>query len=68
MNGGYPDLRRMSPETHERFQNIVYDGERDVLGMAGFSDILTKKQVDLIHGYLIKISHEAYQEQDKKSE
>ena len=61
INGGYPDLRRMSPEVHKAFKDIVHGGQREALGMAGFADILTEEQVEAIHSHLIKISHEAYQ-------
>ncbi|MBL4802512.1 MAG: PQQ-dependent dehydrogenase, methanol/ethanol family [Emcibacter sp.] len=68
INGGYPDLRRMSPEVHEAFKDIVLYGQREPLGMAGFSDILSEDQVEAIHSHLIKISHEAYEEQQEQSE
>ena len=63
INGGYPDLRRMSPEVHAAFKDIVLHGQRENLGMAGFADILSEVQVDAIYAYLIKLSHEAYKEQ-----
>jgi len=65
INGGYPDLRRMTAAKHEIFKDIVYDGILEPLGMAGFSDLLTEQEVDDIHNYLIKLSHEAYQEENK---
>ncbi|PHZ85178.1 PQQ-dependent dehydrogenase, methanol/ethanol family [Paremcibacter congregatus] len=67
INGGYPDLRRMSPEVHASFQDIVWGGEREALGMAGFGDILSKEQVEAIHAYLIKLSYEAYHAQTEEN-
>jgi quinohemoprotein ethanol dehydrogenase len=67
INGGYPDLRRMSPEVHAAFKDIVLHGQREPLGMAGFGDILSEKQVEAIHSHLIKLAQEAYDgEQAKK--
>ncbi|PCJ39440.1 MAG: PQQ-dependent dehydrogenase, methanol/ethanol family [Alphaproteobacteria bacterium] len=67
INGGYPDLRRMSPEVHAAFKDIVLHGQREPLGMAGFGDILSEKQVEAIHSHLIKLAQKAYDgEQAKK--
>ena len=68
INGGYPDLRRMSPEVHAMFRDIVLQGQLEPLGMAGFADILTEDQVDAIHAYLIKLGHEAYSEQQENNQ
>ncbi|MBL4894193.1 MAG: c-type cytochrome [Emcibacter sp.] len=67
INGGYPDLRRMSPEVHESFKDIVLHGQREPLGMAGFSDLLSEKQVEAIHSHLIRLAQEAYQAQQEES-
>lgn len=68
INGGYPDLRRMTPDIHSSFKDIVLRGQREAFGMANFSDILTESQVDDIYAHLLKISHEAYKEQQVKAE
>jgi hypothetical protein len=39
------------------FEAIVYDGALKGLGMVGFSDVMTKEQVESIHGYLIEEAH-----------
>jgi len=65
MNGGYPDLRRMSPEVHAAFKDIVLGGQRAALGMASFSDILSERQVAAIHSYLIEISRDAWRVQQE---
>ena len=64
INGGYPDLRRMSPEVHTLFKDIVLHGLWEPLGMAGFSDLLSEEDVDAIHSYLIELAQEAYQQQE----
>ncbi len=61
INGGYPDLRKLTAAQHAAFKDTVYHGTLEALGMAGFSDILTEQEVEDIHHYLIKLSHEAYQ-------
>lgn len=58
--GGYPDLRRMSPETYAAFKDIVLGGAREPLGMASFADILSEKQVEAIHAYLIELANDDY--------
>jgi len=45
------------------FKDIVLHGQREPLGMAGFSDILKEEQVGAIYVYLIKLSQDAYKEQ-----
>ncbi|NIJ38403.1 quinohemoprotein ethanol dehydrogenase [Sphingopyxis panaciterrae] len=51
-SGGYPNLWKMPPETHEAFNNIVLDGAFAYAGMAAFGDILSKEDVRDIHAYL----------------
>ena len=51
--GGIKDLRRMSPDTHAHFQDIVIGGARQSAGMASFADVLTKDDAEAIHDYLI---------------
>ena len=63
VNGGYPDLTRMQPEVHDRFREIVLDGEREILGMASFADLLTEEEAEAIHQYLVSLGHAAYEAQ-----
>jgi PQQ-dependent dehydrogenase (methanol/ethanol family) len=53
-----PDLRYLSPATHEQFDAIVLGGMYWQKGMVGFSDKITKSEADAIHQYLIKRSHD----------
>ena len=52
-SGVLPDLRRMSPSIHDNFQKIVREGLLADQGMASFADLLSKKDVEAIHAYII---------------
>jgi quinohemoprotein ethanol dehydrogenase len=49
----FPDLRRMSPETLEAFDDIVLHGAYRQAGMASFSDVIGPKDTRAIRAYLI---------------
>jgi len=55
-----PDLRRMTPETHAAFQQIVLGGILKSAGMPPWDGILSPEDADAIHAYLISISWDAY--------
>ena len=57
------NLRRMSPESHEAFQQIVIDGVLQRGGMPLWKGFLSPQEVDDIHAYLISISWDAYRAQ-----
>lgn len=48
-----PDLRRMQPETHAAFAEIVLKGQRVPLGMPRFDDVLKPEEAAAIHAWLI---------------
>jgi quinohemoprotein ethanol dehydrogenase len=48
-----PDLRRMQPETHKAFAEIVLKGQRVPLGMPRFDDVLKPEEAAAIHAWLI---------------
>ncbi len=48
-----PDLRMMSNDTHELFQEIVYQGILSEKGMSSFSDVLSERDVENIYHYII---------------
>ncbi len=48
-----PDLRMMSIDTHELFQEIVYQGILSDNGMSSFSDVLSEKDVESIYHYIV---------------
>ncbi len=58
-----PDLRRMAPETHEAFNQIVLGGILKNAGMPPWEGVLTQADVDAIHAYLISLSWDAYNKQ-----
>ena len=56
--GGVKDLRHMAAQTHAQFNDIVLGGSRKGAGMASFKDILSQKDADAIHAYLIARAQE----------
>jgi quinohemoprotein ethanol dehydrogenase len=51
--GLLPDLRRLSSVTHELFYKIVLDGIYASGGMGRWDDVLSRKDAEAIHDYLI---------------
>ena len=60
-----PDLRKMSPEMHAAFNDILLKGASAPLGMESFADILDQADVDAIHAYLIDQNRQGYEAQEK---
>ncbi|MDP9065773.1 MAG: PQQ-binding-like beta-propeller repeat protein, partial [Pseudomonadota bacterium] len=58
-----PDLRRLNAGLHAQFKDIVLRGALAPAGMERFDDILSEKDVDNIHAYLIEQSWVAYRAQ-----
>ena len=56
-----PDLRRITLEKHELFEEIVLGGLFKQNGMPSFKDILTKEDVADMHAFIISNQIEAYQ-------
>lgn len=52
-SGVAPDLRHMSAETHDIFNDIVRDGLYKENGMVGFGDWLTDQDAHDIHAYIV---------------
>lgn len=59
-----PDLRRLDPGLHAAFKDIVLHGALAAAGMERFDDLLSEKDVDHIHAYLIDQSWIAYRAQE----
>jgi quinohemoprotein ethanol dehydrogenase len=59
-----PDLRKLNDGLHAAFKDIVLKGVLAPSGMERFDDILSEKDVDNIHAYLIDQSWVAYREQE----
>jgi quinohemoprotein ethanol dehydrogenase len=60
--GGLKDLRYMTPQVRAQFLDIVLEGSRSELGMAGFKDVLSRAQAEAIHAYLIARGNEDWQD------
>ena len=60
-----PDLRKLAPELHNAFKEVILSGILAPGGMESFSDLLTETDVDAIHAYLIDQAWQAYNEQEK---
>jgi quinohemoprotein ethanol dehydrogenase len=63
LGGGFPDLRRMSAQTHAEWQGIVIGGSRMNQGMASFADTLSVEDAERIRQYLISRAMEDRAEQ-----
>jgi quinohemoprotein ethanol dehydrogenase len=57
--GAYPNLWSLTPAIHDAFAQIVLDGVLSDLGMASFSDVLSKSDVVDIHAYIESVSSAA---------
>ena len=58
-----PDLRRLNDGLHVAFKDIVMKGLLAPAGMERFSDLLSDKDADEVHAYLIEQSWIAYRQQ-----
>jgi quinohemoprotein ethanol dehydrogenase len=56
--GGVKDLRHLDAATHAKFKDIVLGGIYTDKGMASFKDVLSDKQAEQIHDYLIARANE----------
>ncbi len=52
-----PDLRYLTPEKHERWNDIVLSGERKKMGMLSFKDSLNEEDSAAIHSFVIHQAH-----------
>lgn len=55
LRAGLPDLRRMAPNIHDAFDQIVLGGALVGNGMPRWDDRLTPAQAKAIHAYLISV-------------
>jgi quinohemoprotein ethanol dehydrogenase len=60
-----PDLRKLTPELHAAFEDIVLKGAFASEGMEKFDDLLSPADVQAIHAFLIDQQRQAYAEQQK---
>jgi len=61
-----PDLRRLTPQLHAIFNDIVLGGVLAPAGMEKFGDLLSKEDVEDIHAYLIEQQRVDYAAQQGK--
>jgi quinohemoprotein ethanol dehydrogenase len=61
-----PDLRRMTPETHKVFSDIVLRGLYLPAGMPRWDDILSPAQAEAIHTYLIDLQIKTHRDESDK--
>jgi quinohemoprotein ethanol dehydrogenase len=59
-----PDLRKLNAGLHAAFKDIVLKGVLAPSGMERFDDLLSEKDADNIHAYLIDQSWAAYRDQE----
>ncbi|MDN5937928.1 MAG: cytochrome c [Salinisphaera sp.] len=64
--GQVPDLRYLPVPLHEQFAQIVKGAFR-TLGMPAFGNQLSDQQIELIHQYVIKRSHDLVERRSKPS-
>jgi quinohemoprotein ethanol dehydrogenase len=50
----YPDLYRLTPETHSAFDSIVRGGQLSSAGMSSFADLISEADAQAIHAYLVR--------------
>ena len=63
--GILPDLRRLTPEKHQIFYNIVLEGLLKANGMARWDDVLSRSDAEAIHAFIVDESWKAYEAQGK---
>jgi quinohemoprotein ethanol dehydrogenase len=58
--GVLPDLRRMTPEKHQIFYDIVMHGLLASAGMGRWDDVLSRADAEAIHAYIVDEAWMAY--------
>jgi len=61
--GILPDLRRLNASKHELFYDIVLNGLLAGAGMGRWDDVLTRKDAEAIHAFIVDESWKAYDAQ-----
>ena len=63
--GVLPDLRRLTPERHALFYDIVLGGLLKGAGMARWDDVLSRNDAEAIHAYIVNEAWKAYETEQK---
>ena len=58
-----PDLRMMTPSTHEEFSAIVLSGSKKFLGMPGFAEELDERSSEAVRAFVTSEAIKARKEQ-----
>jgi quinohemoprotein ethanol dehydrogenase len=61
-----PDLRRLTPEKHQLFYNIVLNGVLAPLGMGKFDDVLKHSDAAAIHAYIVDQAWQGFDDQSRR--
>ena len=61
-----PDLRRLTPEKHQLFYDIVLNGVLAPLGMGRFDDVLKRADAEAIHAYIVDQAWQGFEDQSRK--
>lgn len=61
--GVLPDLRRLTPEKHQLFYDIVLNGILQPLGMGRFDDVLTGEDAKSLHAYIVRAAWQGFSNQ-----
>ena len=64
--GILPDLRRLSSATHAIFYDIVLKGLYAPMGMGRWDDVLSRKDAEDLHSFLVDQAWDAYTQQKSK--
>jgi quinohemoprotein ethanol dehydrogenase len=63
----FPDLSMLAKPTHESFNDILLKGKLSYYGMADFSDVLKREEVEAVHQYLISVQKERFEKNKKNN-
>jgi quinohemoprotein ethanol dehydrogenase len=64
--GELPDLRRISPATNAMFYDILLKGVYAPKGMGRFDDVLSRKDAEDLHSFLVDQAWDAYTQQNTR--
>lgn len=61
-HSAYPDLAKMTGNTHEQFGTIVLGGAYSSYGMASFADVLQLSDAEAVHDFLISMQQKIFKD------
>jgi quinohemoprotein ethanol dehydrogenase len=62
-----PDLRRSTAATHAAFNEIVLRGALQARGMPRWDDLMSEREADQVHAYVISVARQAYADQQRNA-